>query len=183
MLNIRFYLDTKSDKNYNRPLHLVIVQKGIKIKVAIGEKIKASDWSASKQFVRESYYGHKTLNNYLSFLKNQVSKYLEKTAPALLTSKNVKDYITSLVNPRKKSSSINIIAESEELYNKEKVTFIDLFAGAGGFSEGFLQAETPGKHYDFLLANDINENCELTHRVRYNHQLGLDAEFITQDRQ
>ena len=24
-------------------------------------------------------------------------------------------------------------------------TFIDMFAGAGGFSEGFLQAEDPGK--------------------------------------
>src|SRR5690606_6077645 len=25
------------------------------------------------------------------------------------------------------------------------------------------------------------ENCELTHVVRYNHQLGLDAEFLCQD--
>ena len=32
-----------------------------------------------------------------------------------------------------------------------------------------------------IVASDINENCELTHKVRYNYQLGLDAEFITQD--
>lgn len=61
------------------------------------------------------------------------------------------------------------------------VTFVDLFAGAGGISEGFLQAYTDNKYYDFVLASDINENCELTHRVRYNEQLGLDTKFITED--
>ena len=57
-------------------------------------------------------------------------------------------------------------------------TFIDLFAGAGGFSEGFLQASTPENKFHFLLASDINENCELTHRVRYNEQLDLGIKFI-----
>ncbi|MBQ8957025.1 MAG: DNA cytosine methyltransferase [Bacteroidales bacterium] len=61
------------------------------------------------------------------------------------------------------------------------ITFVDLFAGAGGISEGFLQASTDDKYYDFILASDINENCELTHRVRYNEQLGLDTQFITED--
>ncbi|MGB1243765.1 MAG: DNA cytosine methyltransferase, partial [Chitinophagales bacterium] len=55
------------------------------------------------------------------------------------------------------------------------------FAGAGGFSEGLLQADVDNKFFDFLVANDINENCELTHIVRYNHQLGLDAKFLCQD--
>lgn len=60
-------------------------------------------------------------------------------------------------------------------------TYVDLFAGAGGFSEGFLQAEENQKHFDFLLASDINPTCEVTHRMRYNQQLGLKTEFLTKD--
>ena len=64
---------------------------------------------------------------------------------------------------------------------RNAVTFVVLFAGAGGISEGFMQAYTDDKYYDFVLASDINENCELTHRVRYNKQLGLDTQFVTED--
>ena len=60
-------------------------------------------------------------------------------------------------------------------------TFVDMFAGAGGFSEGFLQVDENGKHFDFLLASDINPTCEVTHRMRYNEQLGLNTEFLTKD--
>lgn len=67
------------------------------------------------------------------------------------------------------------------LKGKKAITFLDLFAGAGGISEGFLQSYTPDKYYDFVLASDINSNCELTHRVRYNYQLGLDTDFLLED--
>lgn len=60
-------------------------------------------------------------------------------------------------------------------------SFVDMFAGAGGFSEGFLQAEEAGKHFDFLLGSDINPTCEVTHRMRYNEQLGLNTAFLTKD--
>ena len=75
---------------------------------------------------------------------------------------------------------MSIVEEQLPLYGKS-FSFIDFFAGAGGFSEGFLQAEMGNKYFDFLGASDINENCELTHVVRYNHQLGLDAYFLCKD--
>jgi len=182
MLNVKFYLDTKYDKNFDRPLHLVLRQKNIQVKVSIGEKIKKKDWDNKAQIVKDTCYNHKGINKFLSFLKQEVEKHFETTPHSQWTDKKIKEKLLSLVNTRKTNTEVKMVCEDQEYFEgKQKITFLDLFAGAGGFSEGFLQAEHGNKLYDFLLGSDINENCELTHLARYNHQLGLDAEFLRQD--
>lgn len=181
MINIKFYLD-KADKSKKYPIHLVIRSGKEQIKVATGEKVFKKDWDNKNMVVLESDYSYKNINKYLFFLKTEVEKYFNEIPHSKLTAQNVKEKILSLVNSRKENYDTKFVNSLEEPYSKmEKFTFIDLFAGAGGFSEGFLQAETKDKYFEFLLGSDINENCELTHLARYNHQLGLDAEFLKQD--
>jgi len=181
MINVKFYLD-KADKSKKFPIHLVIRQKDVQVKVATGEKILKKDWDNQNQLVQESEYNYKSINKFLSFLKQEVEKYFDEVPHSQFTDKKVKEKILSLVNSRKVNTDIKMVCEDiSEYEGKTKTTFVDLFAGAGGFSEGFLQAEHGRRYYDFLLGSDINENCELTHLARYNYQLGMDAEFLRQD--
>lgn len=181
MINVKFYLD-KADKTKRYPIHLVIRQKDVQIKVSTGEKIFKKDWDGKNQLVKDTEYTYKSINKFLEFLKTEVEKHFESIPHSQLTTKKVKDKILALVNTRRENTDIKIFSEDPyEAEGKTKITFVDLFAGAGGFSEGFLQAEHNNKFYEFLLGSDINENCELTHIARYNHQLGLDAEFLRQD--
>jgi DNA (cytosine-5)-methyltransferase 1 len=181
MINVKFYLD-KTDKSKQSPIHLVIRQKDVQIKVATGLKILKKNWDNKNQIVKDSDYNYKSANKFLSFLKQEVEKYFNSTPYSHFNNKKVKKKILSLVNARKVNTDIKLTCEDNAEYeNKTKTTFVDLFAGAGGFSEGFLQAEDSKRYYDFLLASDINENCELTHLARYNYQLGMDVEFLRQD--
>lgn len=181
MINVKFYLD-KADKSKRFPIHLVIRQKDVQVKVATGEKIFKKDWDNKNQVVKATDYNHKVINKFLSFLKHEAEKYFNSVPHSLFTDKKVKEKILHLVNSRKLNTDVKMfVSEKTEYEGKTKTTFVDLFAGAGGFSEGFLQAENGNRYFDFLLGSDINENCELTHLARYNYQLGMDAEFLRQD--
>ena len=179
MATINFYLD-KPDKKGFAPIHLRINCNGSQVKISTGQKIEPKNFNKSKQkAIGLSVESHE-INHYLDFLRERADELLHHSNKKTFVQDEVKSVLNEHIENYKENSNVNIVKEQVALYGKP-FTFVDLFAGAGGFSEGFLQAEHNNKFFDFVVANDINENCELTHVVRYNHQLGLDAEFLKQD--
>jgi DNA (cytosine-5)-methyltransferase 1 len=179
MATINFYLD-KSDKKGFAPIHLRINCNSEQVKLSTGEKIKPENFDKETQLVKENSERFTEINHYLNYLKNRAEDLFNNSYNKNYTNKEIKLKLNDFVKAYKEDHNVNIIREQVPLYGKP-FTFVDLFAGAGGFSEGFIQAEHNNKFFDFLVANDINENSELTHIVRYNHQLGLDADFLCQD--
>lgn len=179
MATINYYLD-KTDKKGFAPIHMRINCNGAQVKVTTGKKIKPDDFDKTSQKVIDSNEKAIEFNHYLNFLKERADELLNNSLKKTYTENEIKKLLFQHVENYKENQSVNIVREQLTLYGKP-FTFIDLFAGAGGFSEGFLQAEVNNKFFDFIAASDINENCELTHIVRYNHQLGLDAKFLRQD--
>jgi len=176
---INFYLD-KPDKKGNAPIFLRINCNGKQAKISIGEKIAPVHFDKENQLALDAYPMATGLNSYLLYLKDRANDLINKSTKKTFTAKEIKDNLHDFVDCYKEDHTVNIVEEQLPLYGKS-FSFIDFFAGAGGFSEGFLQAEIGKKYFDFLGASDINENCELTHVVRYNHQLGLDAYFLCKD--
>jgi len=179
MATINFYLD-KPDKKGFAPIHLRINCNGSQVKVSTGQKIEPKKFDKSKQKAIGLTTESHEINHYLDFLRERADELLHHSNKKTFIQDEVKSLLNEHIENYKENSNVNIVKEQVSLYGKA-FTFVDLFAGAGGFSEGFLQAEHNNKFFDFVVANDINENCELTHIVRYNHQLGLDAEFLKQD--
>jgi len=60
------------------------------------------------------------------------------------------------------------------------ITFLDLFAGAGGFSEGFLPAEHDNKLYDFYWDVILLKIASLL-TWRDTISFGLEADFMRPD--
>ncbi|MEQ9167110.1 MAG: DNA cytosine methyltransferase, partial [Fulvivirga sp.] len=179
MATINLYLDSPDKKGFC-PIHLRINNGGNQVKVSTGEKVKAEYFDKVSQTITDEVENSTASNYYLNYLKERAEELFTNTIKKTYTNKEIKDILHKHIEAYKEDNTVNMIKEQVPLYGKE-YTFVDFFAGAGGFSEGLLQAEYNNKYFKFLLGSDINENCELTHLVRYNHQLGLDAEFIRQD--
>lgn len=179
MATINFYLD-KPDKKGMAPIHLRINCGGNQIKLTTGQKVDPKQFDKKKQRAIGTSIEALEINHYLSFLQDRADELLHNSNKKTFSHEEVKNLLNQHIESYKENNSVNLIKEQLSLYGRP-ITFIDLFAGAGGFSEGFLQAEVHDKFFNFIAASDINENCELTHIVRYNHQLGLDTEFLRQD--
>ena len=179
MATINFYLD-KPDRKGFAPIHLRINCNGSQVKLSTGQKIEPKNFNKTSQRATGTNVESRETNHYLDFLKERADELLNHSSKKTFAQEEVKSILNEYIESYKENSNVNIVKEQVSLYGKP-FTFVDLFAGAGGFSEGFLQAESNNKFFDFIAANDINENCELTHIIRYNHQLGLDAEFLKQD--
>jgi len=179
MATINYYLD-KPDKKGFAPIHLRINCNGSQVKLSIGQKVEPDNFDKTNQKAIGLTSTTRELNHYLDFLRKRADELLHHSSKKTFVQDEVKSFLNEHIENYKENNNVNIVKEQVALYGKP-FTFVDLFAGAGGFSEGFLQAEQNNKYFDFIVANDINENCELTHIVRYNHQLGLDAKFLKQD--
>ena len=169
MATIKFYLD-KARKNGYAPIDLTIHCSGKKIKVSTSEQVKVEDFDVEKQKVKDNAANSVQVNAYLKYLKQRAKYHLSKSDKKNYTNKELKDLLSEYVASYKADNGISFAKEQLKIFGKF-YNFIDLFAGAGGFSEGFLQAGENNKFFNFLLGSDINENCDLTRSEEHTSEL------------
>ncbi len=179
MATVKYYLD-KVGKSGLAPIHLRVHCRGVQVKLSTGVKVRPEKFDKTTYKISPCEKNALANNEFLDFLKERSLELFNNSKKKVYTTNEAKSEIKKLILNYQENQKVEIIAEANAPY-KESVNFIDFFAGAGGFSEGLLQAETKGKKYDFILASDINENCELTHLLRYNEQLQLDTKFLCKD--
>lgn len=64
---------------------------------------------------------------------------------------------------------------------RHSFAFVDLFCGAGGFTEGFLLAGTKDLGFNLVAASDNSPMVKLTYEERFRDQLGLAFHFLLRD--
>ena len=180
MASVNFYLEKKDKRGCARISIRINSKNGPNVKLSTGAKVLVPKFNKEKQRVEGNDYDSIGINFHLDNLESRVEELLNNPAKKVFTKKEIKEELGNQIEAFKAEKEVSIVKEQQELYGKP-YTFIDLFAGAGGFSEGLLQAEHNDRFFNFLVASDINENCELTHIVRYNHQLRQNLDFLRQD--
>lgn len=69
----------------------------------------------------------------------------------------------------------------KKFLNPSTFSFVDLFSGAGGFTEGFLLAGNGKKEFSLVGASDVHIGARDTHVNRFFKTLGIDYQFLTKD--
>lgn len=75
---------------------------------------------------------------------------------------------------------INSIKQSAPSKGARTFTFVDLFCGAGGLTEGFLLAGLD-ESFHLVAASDLNPMVKLTYEARFRGQLNRNFTFILKD--
>ena len=65
--------------------------------------------------------------------------------------------------------------------NQAIYSYVCLFSGAGGFTEGMLLAGNAQSRFNLVAASDIHPHAGLTHIKRFKEQIGIDYSFFVRD--
>ena len=167
-----YSLENKN-KAGEKTVFLIIYEGNARSKVSLRLNVNPNYWETEGKYQGK---GKEKVN----FLINEVNLLVDsyRSSNSTLSCEKIKKELLTYLDDFYNNSTNNF---DDSKTPSKRFSFIDLFAGAGGFSEGFMQAQSKDKWFDFILGSDIDDNCELTHHVRYNRQLGLGTKFLRKD--